>query len=113
VEREGADRGRAQAGAVGVVDLDGVQESGDRLGGAFDPSRAGADRDAGGLPDADQGAARGAPHEAVLPGQVERVDPVAEVDDPAEQSGDVRLGRGAWGGGAFGSPGWGGPGVLH
>jgi hypothetical protein len=58
VEREGADRGRAQAGAAGVVDLDGVQERGDRLGGAFDPCQAGADRDAGGLPDADQGGAR-------------------------------------------------------
>jgi hypothetical protein len=108
VERERADRGWAQAGAVGVLDLDGVQEGGDRLGGAFDPARAGADRDAGGPPNADQGAPRGAPHEAVLAGQVERVDPVAEVDDRAEQSRDVRPGRGA----CVGSPGWGGPGVL-
>ncbi len=108
MEREGADRGRAKAPAAGVVDLDGVEEGGDGLGGAFDPSRAGADRDAGGLADADQGAARGVPHEAVLAGQVERVDPVAEVDDPAEQSGDVRPGRRA----CVGSPGWGGPGVL-
>ena len=108
----GADRGRAQAGAAGVVDLDGVQERGDRLGGLVDPSRAGADRDAGGLPDADQGAAWEAPHEAVLPGHVERVDPVAEVDDPAEQSGTS-----AWGGGlgwrGVRIPGWGGPGVLR
>jgi hypothetical protein len=84
VEREGADRGRAKAAGV-VLDLGGLKDGGDRLGGPLDPSWAGADRDLGGHAGADQGAGRRAPDKAVVSDQIERVEPFGDQDDPADQ----------------------------
>jgi hypothetical protein len=85
VEREGADRSRGEAGAVGVFDLDGAQEGGDRLGGPLDPAGAGADRDPGGHAGAEQGAGGGTPDEPVRSGHIERVERLGEGNDPADQ----------------------------
>ena len=70
---------------LGVLDLDALQQPGDGLGGPLDAAGAGADRDAGGAAGADQGQGRGVPGEAVLAGQIEGFEAVAEADDPAEQ----------------------------
>jgi hypothetical protein len=96
VEREGADSRRAQAAAGRVGDLGPRQQGGHRLGGPFDPARAGADGDAGGHPEAGQGAARGLPGEAVVARMGERVEPVVEADDPAEQGPGLQP-SGPWG----------------
>jgi hypothetical protein len=112
VEREGADRGRGQAAAVGVLDLGRLQQGGDRLGGPFDPAWAGADGDPGGGAGADQGGGRRAPDEAVRSGQVERVEPVGQGDDPADQP-TRRLTRRGTGVEPLGPSGRLGPGVRR
>jgi hypothetical protein len=104
VEREGADHRRAQAAVVGVGDLDRLEQGGDGLGGPLDPPWSRPDRDADGHALADQGAARGLPHEAVVAGPLERVEPVLQADDPAEQGTGLQ---------PFGPLGRVGPGVLR